>query len=474
MKIRTRFAPSPTGSLHIGNIRTALYSWLFARKKGGEFLLRIEDSDNRRVTKNAIDTIISGLTWLNLNWDKGPFFQTDRLERYNNVINYMIQNGIAYKCYCSSERLKLLRISQIKNGEKPKYDGYCRTLKRNIVENNNNYSMIASAPYVVRFCNPQKGTVKFHDQIRGVITFHNKELDDVIICRANGFPTYNFCVVVDDMDMNITHVIRGEEHISNTPRQINILKALNATIPIYAHVSMILGDDQKKLSKRHGALDIMQYRSNGFLPEAILNYLVRLGWSYGDQEIFSIDQMKRYFDFKNIGKSASIFNMKKLLWFNHYYINNLSIDNITSRVSWYVHENKINIEKGPRLVDVVKLFVKRSYTLKDIIDNFIVLHQDFDISKNIIAKDYLNDDAKVFLTLFKKQLISIISWTPQEIRAVIKNIFNELSFDMHWIGTLIRIVLIGKDRSPALNEVIYIIGKSRVLERIDRAMQICI
>lgn len=476
MKIRTRFAPSPTGSLHIGNIRTAFYAWLFARKQGGDFLLRIEDSNSQRVTKNAIETIISGLSWLNLNWDEGPYFQTDRLQRYNNVINYMLANGTAYKCYCSSERLRLLRINQIKNRKKPKYDGHCRIEKRIIMNNINNNSsssfVVSATPYVVRFCNPREGIVKFHDQIRGLITIYNKELDDLIICRADGTPTYNFCVVVDDMDMNITHVIRGEEHISNTPRQINILKALRASIPIYAHVSMILGDDKKKLSKRYGALDIMQYRSDGFLPEAILNYLARLGWSYGDQEIFNIDQMKEYFDFNKIGKSASVFNLKKLLWYNRYYINHLPIDYIVSNVSWYMHENNIDIKNGPNLIDVIKLFLRRSCTLKDIFNSCVCFYQDFDISKDKIAQDYLNDNAIKLLVLLRKKIVNIVSWTPNTIRFVITGIISELNIDMRRVGILMRMVLIGIDRSPSLNDIIYIIGRSRVLDRIDRAIQL--
>lgn len=473
MRIRTRFAPSPTGNLHIGNVRTALYAWLFARKQGGEFFLRIEDSDSQRSTENAVDNIISGLNWLKLNWDKGPYFQTNRFLRYNSVIKHMIQSGIAYKCYCSSERLQSLRNTQIKNGEKPKYDGYCRIQQHASTMIHSNNVPSPTIPYVVRFRNPQEGIVRFHDQIRGTISFCNNELDDLIICRADGSPTYNFCVVIDDMDMNITHIIRGEEHISNTPRQINILKALNAVVPVYAHVSMILGSDRKKLSKRYGASGMMQYRDDGFLPEAIINYLVRLGWSYGNQEIFSIDQMKKYFDLNKIGRSASIFNLKKLLWYNHYYINHLPIDHVVSHLSWHMRKNNINVNNGPKLTDMVKLFSKRSYTLKDIVHYCYPFYQDFDIVKDKVAQSYLHDTDTTVLILLRKELINITAWNPEIIQFVIINVMNELNIDMHQIGILLRTVLIGIHQSPALSKVIYFIGKSRVLDRIDKAIYLC-
>ncbi|MEM8092856.1 glutamate--tRNA ligase, partial [Morganella morganii] len=278
-KVKTRFAPSPTGYLHVGGARTALYSWLYSRHNHGEFVLRIEDTDLERSTQEAIDAIMDGMNWLNLGWDEGPYYQTKRFDRYNQVIDTMIENGTAYRCYCSKERLEALREKQMANNEKPRYDGCCRDHAHNHT---------ADEPHVVRFRNPQEGSVIFDDKIRGPIEFSNQELDDLIIRRTDGSPTYNFCVVVDDWDMEITHVIRGEDHINNTPRQINILKALGAPVPEYAHVSMINGDDGKKLSKRHGAVGVMQYRDDGYLPQALLNYLVRLGWSHGDQEIFSI------------------------------------------------------------------------------------------------------------------------------------------------------------------------------------------
>ncbi|WP_159715213.1 glutamate--tRNA ligase [Blochmannia endosymbiont of Camponotus nipponensis] len=466
MDIKTRFAPSPTGSIHIGNIRTALYSWLFARKQGGKFLLRIEDSDLQRSVNDAVELIISGMNWLGLNWDEGPYFQTNRFHRYNSVINYMIQHGMAYKCYCSSERLALLRSNQIKNGEKPKYDGYCRY--KSVITHS---ATCVSSSYVVRFCNPQEGIVTFHDQIRGTITFDNKELDDLIIRRADGSPTYNFCVVIDDMDMRITHVIRGEEHINNTPRQINILKALDAPIPIYAHVSMILDDDRKKLSKRCGTLGLMQYRNDGFLPEAILNYLVRLGWSYGNKEIFSIEQMKKYFDISRISKSPSVFNYEKLLWLNHYYINHLSIDYVASHLSWHMHQQRINIKNGPKLTDIVKLFAKRSRTLKEIANNCHYFYMDFDIFEKKVSKDYLKPIAITPLKCLRKKFSNIVDWTPETIKLVIIETLNELNISIDKIGMSLRVALTGTDCSPTLSITIYAIGQSRVLERIDQAIR---
>lgn len=464
MNIKTRFAPSPTGAIHIGNIRTALYAWLFARQQGGKFLLRIEDSDAQRSIDDAVELIVEGMNWLSLHWDEGPYFQTERFSRYDSVISYMIQHNMAYRCYCSSERLESLRLNQIRNGEKPKYDGYCRS-KYTAAHN------VCVSSYVVRFCNPQEGVVIFHDQIRGIITFNNKELDDLIIRRSDGSPTYNFCVVIDDMDMQITHIIRGEEHINNTPRQINILKALCAPIPTYAHVSMILDNDSKKLSKRCGTLGIMQYRNDGFLPEAILNYLVRLGWSHGDQEIFSVEQMMQYFDLSKVNKSPSILNIEKLLWLNHYYINHLPIDYVASHLSWHMHQQKINTQNGPKLTDIVKLFAKRSRTLKEIANNCHYFYIDFDIFENTIAKNYLNPIAITPLQSLRKKFSNIVDWTPEIIKSVIMETVNEFNTSIDKISMPLRVALTGTNCSPTLSITIHAIGQFRVLERIDQAVR---
>lgn len=381
MKIKTRFAPSPTGYLHVGGARTALYSWLFARNHGGEFVLRIEDTDLERSTPEAIEAIMDGMNWLNLEWDEGPYYQTKRFDRYNAVIDQMLEEGTAYKCYCSKERLAL-REEQMAKGEKPRYDGRCRHSHEHHADDE---------PCVVRFANPQEGSVVFDDQIRGPIEFSNQELDDLIIRRTDGSPTYNFCVVVDDWDMEITHVIRGEDHINNTPRQINILKALKAPVPVYAHVSMINGDDGKKLSKRHGAVSVMQYRDDGYLPEALLNYLVRLGWSHGDQEIFTREEMIKYFALNAVSKSASAFNTDKLLWLNHHYINALPPEYVATHLQWHIEQENIDTRNGPQLADLVKLLGERCKTLKEMAQSCRYFYEDFaefdaDAAKNICVR----------------------------------------------------------------------------------------
>lgn len=397
MKIKTRFAPSPTGYLHVGGARTALYSWLFARHNKGEFVLRIEDTDLERSTPEAIEAIMDGMNWLNLEWDEGPYFQTKRFDRYNAVIDEMLVAGTAYKCYCSKERLDELREAQMANGEKPRYDGRCR---------HDHSEHAADEPCVVRFANPQEGSVIFDDQIRGPIEFSNQELDDLIIRRTDGSPTYNFCVVVDDWDMEITHVVRGEDHINNTPRQINILKALNAPVPVYAHVSMINGDDGKKLSKRHGAVSVMQYRDDGYLPEALLNYLVRLGWAHGDQEIFSREEMIELFSLSSVSKSASAFNTDKLLWLNHHYINTMQPEYVATYLQWHIEQAKIDTRTGPELADLVKLLGERCKTLKEIAESCRYFYEEFD--------EFDADAAKKHLRPVARQPLEVVqtSWRP--------------------------------------------------------------
>ncbi|MBL4856045.1 MAG: glutamate--tRNA ligase, partial [Idiomarina sp.] len=344
MSVVTRFAPSPTGYLHVGGARTALYSWLVAKAQGGEFVLRIEDTDRERSTQPAIDAILEGMQWLGLNWDKGPFYQTQRFDRYQQLIDKLLDEDKAYKCYCSAERLEKMREEQMAAGQKPRYDGHCR-------DNPN----VGGDKYVIRFRNPQEGSVVFDDHIRGRIEFSNQELDDLIIARTDGTPTYNFCVVVDDWDMEITHVVRGEDHINNTPRQINILKALGAPVPQYAHVSMILGDDGKKLPKRHGAVSVMQYRDDGYVPEAVINYLARLGWSHGDQEIFSVDELVKYFKLDDVNKAASAFNTEKLNWLNQHYMKTLPAAQVAPQLQWQFDQLDVDTSTGPALEKIVEL-----------------------------------------------------------------------------------------------------------------------
>ncbi|HDI6198831.1 TPA: glutamate--tRNA ligase, partial [Escherichia coli] len=441
MKIKTRFAPSPTGYLHVGGARTALYSWLFARNHGGEFVLRIEDTDLERSTPEAIEAIMDGMNWLSLEWDEGPYYQTKRFDRYNAVIDQMLEEGTAYKCYCSKERLEALREEQMAKGEKPRYDGRCRHSHEHHADDE---------PCVVRFANPQEGSVVFDDQIRGPIEFSNQELDDLIIRRTDGSPTYNFCVVVDDWDMEITHVIRGEDHINNTPRQINILKALKAPVPVYAHVSMINGDDGKKLSKRHGAVSVMQYRDDGYLPEALLNYLVRLGWSHGDQEIFTREEMIKYFTLNAVSKSASAFNTDKLLWLNHHYINALPPEYVATHLQWHIEQENIDTRNGPQLADLVKLLGERCKTLKEMAQSCRYFYEDFAEFDADAAKKHLRPVARQPLEVVRDKLAAITDWTAENVHHAIQATADELEVGMGKVGMPLRVAVTGAGQSPAL------------------------
>lgn len=465
MKIKTRFAPSPTGYLHVGGARTALYSWLYARHAQGTFVLRIEDTDLERSTPEAIEAIMQGMNWLDLSWDEGPYYQTERFDRYNQVIDQMLAKGTAYRCFCSKERLEQLRETQMANGEKARYDGHCRC-------ENVQHSHSEKEPHVVRFANPIDGVVVFNDLIRGPIEIANKELDDLIIRRTDGAPTYNFCVVVDDWDMEITHVIRGEDHINNTPRQINILKALDAPLPKYGHVSMILGDDGQKLSKRHGAVGVMQYRDDGYLPEALLNYLVRLGWSHGDQEIFSRPEMIEFFTLDAVSRSASAFNTEKLLWLNHHYINHLDADYVAQHLVWHMNQQGYDLSCGPDLVTIVKLYAERSKTLKEMAESCAYCYQDFSEFDIDAAKKHLRPVAKEPLELVKQKLSNIadFDWQIEIIHQAIQAAADELSVGMGKVGMPLRVAVTGIGQSPSVDATIHAIGKRRVLARIDKAL----
>ncbi|BAH82971.1 glutamate--tRNA ligase [Candidatus Ishikawella capsulata] len=462
MKVKTRFAPSPSGYLHIGGARTALYSWLYAKHNKGSFVLRIEDTDLERSTPEAIKAIIDSMKWLKLNWDEGPYFQSQRFDRYNDVINKMLKLGKAYKCYCAKQRLDHIRDIQIKRGEKPRYDRYCRT--------NNISCLDANTPYVVRFLNPLSGSVIFHDHIRGPIEFKNEELDDLIIRRTDGSPTYNFCVVVDDWDMGITHIIRGEDHINNTPRQINIFKALGATVPQYAHLSLILGEDSKKLSKRHGAVSVMQFHEDGFLPEALLNYLIRLGWSHGNKEIFSMKDMLDLFTLNKINKSSSTFNLKKLLWLNHHYINNLPVEYVAKQLQWHLTKEKINICTGPNLVKLVLLLRKHCKTLKEIVISGRYFYEEFETFDSDAAAKYLIPVSIESLNMISRGLGTLKQWNAENIKLTIYNTANKLNLDINKVSMPLRVAVTGKSNSPSLNITIEAIGKDRSIYRIKKAL----
>jgi len=460
MGISTRFAPSPTGYLHVGGARTALYSWLYAQKMGGDFVLRIEDTDLERSTQPAIDAILEGMQWLGLVWNKGPFYQTKRFDRYNQLIDQLLEEGKAYRCYCSSEELDATREKQMAAGEKPRYTGVWR--------DRSDYP--EDAPYVIRFCNPQQGSVVFVDHVRGQIEVSNTELDDLIIRRSNGAPTYNFCVVVDDWDMEVTHVVRGEDHINNTPRQINILQALNAPIPEYAHVSMILGDDGAKLSKRHGAVSVMQYRDDGYLPQALLNYLVRLGWSHGDQEIFSMEEMIEHFSLDGINKAASAFNTDKLNWLNQHYIKTMPAAEVAEHLEWHMQDQQIDMSVGPALADVVSALSERAVTLKELAASSRYFYEDYEELDAGAAKKHLRPVAKPALELVLQKLSALQDWTEEELHKAINDTADELEVGMGKVGMPLRVAVTGAGQSPSLDITMKLIGKERVLARIPKAL----
>lgn len=464
MTVKTRFAPSPTGYLHVGGARTALYSWLYAKSQGGEFVLRIEDTDLERSTQEAVDAILEGMTWLGLNWDEGPYFQTKHFDRYNEVVDKLLAEDKAYKCYASKELLDEVRAEQEANKEMPRYDADHPKIKAV------NDAAKEGDPCVIRFRNPKEGSVIFDDQIRGRIEISNSQMDDLIIRRTDGSPTYNFCVVVDDWDMGITHVVRGEDHINNTPRQINIYEALGAPVPVFAHCAMILGDDGAKLSKRHGAVSVMQYRDEGYLPEALNNYLVRLGWSHGDQEIFSREEMIQFFSLNAISKSASAFNTDKLLWLNNHYIKTSEPEYVAKHLEWHFEQQGINKDNGPALAEIVKLVGERCNTLVELAAQSRYFFEDFAEFDADAAKKHLRGVAKEPLALALSKLEALSDWTMENLHAVIAQVCEELEIGMGKIGMPLRVAVTGGGQSPSVDAVMQLIGKERVIARINMAL----
>jgi glutamyl-tRNA synthetase len=456
----TRFAPSPTGYLHVGGARTALYSWLYAKSTGGKFVLRIEDTDIERSTQVAIDAILEGMKWLGLDWDEGPYYQTERFDRYHALIQQLLDEGKAYKCFMPSAELDAIREQQKANGEKPRYPGTWR--ERTDHPNDQ--------PFAIRFKNPLDGVVTIKDHVRGIIEIANSELDDLIIQRSDGAPTYNFCVVVDDWDMGITHVVRGEDHINNTPRQINILEALGAPIPEYAHVSMILGDDGKKLSKRTNAVGVMEFRDQGYLPQALLNYLVRLGWSHGDQEIFSLEEMISAFSLDAIGQSASAFNTDKLIWLNQHYIKTLPASEVAKHAKWYFEQLWIDTSVGPTLEDVITIQADRVKNLKELAEISQYFYQDYDQFDEKAAKKHLRPVAKDALLKIKEKLVGVASWEPTLIQQAINQSAEELEVGMGKIGMPLRVAVTGAGNSPSLDVTLHLLNCEQVAQRIDKAL----
>ncbi len=460
MTVRTRFAPSPTGFLHIGGARTALFSWAYAKKHGGKFILRIEDTDVERSTPAAVQAILDGMRWLGLDYDEGPFYQMQRMETYKKVLQTMLDAGTAYHCYSSKEELEALRESQMQQGDKPRYDGKWRP------EAGKTLPIIPpNISPTIRFKNPQTGVVAWDDLVKGRIEIANAELDDLIIARADGTPTYNFCVVVDDFEMGITQVIRGDDHVNNTPRQINMLVALGATIPQYAHLSMILGDDGQKLSKRHGAVSVMQYDDDGYLPEAVLNYLARLGWSHGDAEIFNMQQFCEWFDLDHITPSAAQFNTEKLNWLNAHYIKEANIDALAVDIATRLAKMNVEIKLQPKLQDVLGLYRERANNLNQLANDVVYFYALPQASAEDLEKHITSEIKPVLMDLLQK--LVAIDWTAENIHAAINEIvtINQLKFPK--VAMPLRVMITGIAQSPSIDQVMALLGQKETLNRIQ-------
>lgn len=458
-RVRTRFAPSPTGYLHVGGARTALFSWLYARRHGGVFILRIEDTDRERSTMESINAILEGMTWLGLDYDEGPFYQTQRFDRYNEVVDQLLASGWAYRCDCSKERLEALRAKAMACKEKPRYDGHCR-----------GRAVAADNPHVVRFRTPTEGSVVIEDLVQGRIETPNSELDDLVLRRSDGAPTYNLSVVVDDLDMAITHVIRGADHINNTPRQIHIFNALGAPLPAFAHVPMIHGTDGAKLSKRHGAVSVMQYRDEGYLPEALLNYLVRLGWSHGDQELFSLDEMVDLFDIAAVNRSAAVFNTDKLLWLNQQYLQHADPQRIARLLSPHLGRLGLDPSLGPDPVEVVRAQGGRAKTLVELAEISAFFYRDFDAFDEPSAKKHLRPVAAGPLREARAVLAGLDDWTAERLHGAVGQVAAALGINLGQVAQPLRVAVVGRAASPGIEVTLQLLGKAACLRRIERAL----
>jgi len=465
MTFRTRFAPSPTGYLHIGGARTALYCWLEARHRGGQFILRVEDTDRERSTEAAVQAILDGMSWLGLDPDEGPFFQTQRMDRYRAVAQQLLDSGNAYWAYESREELEAMRAAAMARGEKPRYSGAYRDRNDPYREDPNR---------VLRFRNPREGKVVFDDKVKGRIEWDNAELDDLVLIRSDGYPTYNFAVVVDDIDMGITEVIRGDDHVNNTPRQINIYRALGVEPPGFAHLPMILGPDGQKLSKRHGAVGVMQYREDGYLPHALLNYLVRLGWSHGDQEIFPIEEMIELFDIADVNQSASRFDFAKLGWLNQQYLKNGNPLEIARELAWQL--DRIGIDPsvaGPCPVDVVIALRDRVQTLKEMAERARIWYAPVsEWDEKAVAKHLRADGAGDVLRAAHGKFAALEAWSPEAIHAAIEELANERGIGMGKIAQPLRVAITGTQVSPSIEQTVYLAGRDEALRRIDAAVDL--
>ncbi len=464
MSIRTRFAPSPTGYLHIGGARTALFCYLFARQHGGEFVLRIEDTDLERSTEESVQAILDGMQWLGLDYDEGPFFQTKHFDRYREVVAQLMESGHAYHCYCTPDELNAMREAAMANKQKPRYNGYWRDRTDAPPE---------GVEPVVRFRNPLDGDVVINDAVKGEIVVSNAELDDLIIMRSDGTPTYNLTVVVDDMDMRISHVIRGDDHVNNTPRQINILKALEAELPVYAHLPMILGEDGKRLSKRHGAVSVMQYKEDGYLPQTLLNYLVRLGWSHQDQELFSMDEMQKLFSLEAVNRSGSVFDNKKLDWVSQHYLTTIPKEELATALNPYVEEMGVDTSHGPELGDVADLLRDRAKTLIDMAEAtkyFYAAPTQYDAKAS--KKQFKATTAPV-LSAVSEAFNSLDAWDAESIQTAMESTVEKLDIGFGKLGQPLRLAITGGTASPSMDQTLALLAKEDVIERIKLAIDVC-
>ena len=461
MTVRTRFAPSPTGYLHLGGARTALFAWAYARRFGGTFILRIEDTDLERSTPEAVQAILDGMQWLGLHHDEGPFYQMRRMDRYREVIAQMLAAGTAYHCYCSPDEVEAMRERQRAAGEKPRYDGTWRPEPGKTLP-----PVPEGRKPVVRFKNPLDGEVSWEDAVKGRITIANREMDDLVIARPDGTPTYNFCVVVDDWDMKITHVIRGDDHVNNTPRQINILKALGGQLPIYGHVPMILGADGEKLSKRHGAVSVMEYPAQGYLPEAMLNYLARLGWSHGDDEIFSMEQFCSWFDLDHLTKSPAQFNPEKLAWLNNHYIKQADNQRLAELTMPALERDGAKFDSAPPLPEVIALLKDRANTINELADAAMLFYREPKPDPNLLAQ-HLTDAARAALVQFAEAAVSV-EWRKEPIATLMKQVLADHQMKMPQLAMPLRLVVTGQLQTPSVDAVLALFGREVVLERIGR------
>lgn len=459
--ICTRFAPSPTGYLHIGSVRTALYCWLFAKKNGGKFVLRIEDTDLERSTQEAVDIILDGMKWLGLSWDEGPYYQTQRFDKYRAAIDQLLATGHAYKCYCTKERLEKLREIQILKKVKAKYDYHCRYAPPE--------NITPDTPYVIRFKNPLDGFVTVEDAIKGKIEIANDELDDLILARTDGSPTYNLSVVVDDWEMKMTHVIRGDDHLNNTPRQMNIFHALGAKPPVYGHLPMILALDGKKLSKRHGAASVLEYKEEGILPHALLNYLARLGWSHGDQEIFSIEELIKYFDIHRINAAPAAFNPEKLMWLNQHYIKTSSVEDLLPHVTYQFNKMGLDLSKGPNLTDVILVQKDRVKTLKEMAEKSACFYTEL-VYEPIAKEKFLNPKTKEILKAIHKKLESLQNWDKEALHTCVQQSMQELGLKMPELAQPLRVATIGDIISPSIDSTLLLLGREKTLKRLVQSI----